>query len=294
MSDTHDDVEAIRTAVDFIKAQGYKNSRIVHAGDLSLRPYTRASLDRLRKSRDVGSFIDEKKAHNNQMLNEVKAIFDASGMPYTVTSGNYDGNDDLAAVFGDANLHLATTMFGDVKVAGYGSAGANPPHIGLLEQFGEITRFDDRELYRFLVKERPTIGIIHTPPQGMCDDMYDGQNVGTPATTKYLSENPGMKLVISGHIHEAGPNGNNPHGVKGVRAMKHANGELSIVVNPGNLGRFEIVNPNTLDPGRQFDYGTFISVDVDDTGKPSDIVQYSLQTNDHSVGQIRKIGHYRF
>jgi len=288
MSDTHDDVEAVNAAVDFAASQGLKNSRLVHCGDFSLRPYSLEDLRALARTRDVNAFKTAKKRTNNQTLNEMKRIFDTSEIPYTVVPGNYDG--DLDDIFGEANIHLRTAQFGNLRVAGYGGADANPPHIELLEEMGEITRFDHGELYRHLMKTNPTIAIIHNPPQGLCDDMYNGKNAGTPATTKYIVENGGIKLVLSGHIHEAGPNANNPDGIFGLaQAKRSQNGEVITVINPGNLGRFELIHPRTLDTIRTFDYGTFVRVDVKDDGTPAHLTQYTVQKEGRRIGDVREI-----
>jgi Icc-related predicted phosphoesterase len=296
MSDTHDDLEAVARAVDFAKSEGKEGSRIVHVGDLALRPYTKESLDKLVKDRDFENFILEKREHNEGVLSEYKDILNSSGMPFTVIPGNYDGN--LNEIFGDADIHNKIDDWNGVRVIGYGAGGnldeewIGPGHMQLLVKLGEIEMFNGKELDNLLKKNKPSIAVIHNPPYGFCDDMFNGEHVGTPTTTRYMQENDGLKLVLSGHIHEAGPNANNPNGVNGISGIQRESGERTIVVNPGNLGRFGILNPQTLDSVREFDYGTFVRVDIEEDGEPVRVKQYSVQEDNNTIGKVREIGDF--
>lgn len=302
-SDIHDDTEALAAFTDFAQAQ--QADRILLLGDLSLRPYTAQDLQTLLAQQTeqgiprsaVQTFIDAKNRHNTTTLNEMKRILDHSGISYHVIPGNYDGS--LTGVFGAHDLHLKTTQFGEAKVAGYGGADAFPPHIQLLVDLGQITSFNHQELYNFLMQEKPVIGIIHNPPNEMCDNMYNGQNVGTPATVAYIAHQQ-PKLILSGHIHEAGPNGNNPAGVKGITGCETA-GKRTIVVNPGNLGRFDLMRMPTLETTMSFDHGTFSEVHIEADGTPTKAVHYSVQPEkefrqrgltDRHVGPVRELAEY--
>ncbi|MBS3074639.1 metallophosphoesterase family protein [Candidatus Pacearchaeota archaeon] len=291
ISDTHDDLEAVARAVDFMKAEGLKNSRIIHVGDLSLRPYTLLAWQQLLKSGDVEEFRKAKRTHNEGILREYKRILDASGMPYTTIPGNYDG--PLGEVFGDKDIHNKALNLEGITVAGYGGGGnLDDDWIGQgnlvpLYRMGEIQLFDPKELRTLLEKENPQIAVIHNPPYGLCDDMHNGKHVGTPTSRRYLQEDNNLRLVLSGHIHEAGPNGNNLNGVGGVNGIEKKNGEACIVINPGNLGRFELIDPETLETARQFDYGTFVRVDVEDDGAPEKLLQYTVQEEWRRIGQVR-------
>lgn len=302
-SDIHDDVEALQAFADF--AQAEQADRIFLLGDLSLRPYTRQHLDDLMESTKsqgftkelVEKFIKDKKSHNKQVLDAMKGLLDKTGIDYLVIPGNYDSS--LNQVFGEKDLHLKTANLGEARLGGYGGADAFPEHILLLVKLNQIQNFDHNELYKFLKQEQPEIGIIHNPPRGFCDDMFNGDNVGTTATTKYILENS-PKLILSGHIHEAGPNGNNPHGTKGIAGYQNQNnGKRTIVVNPGNLGRFEIIN-ESLDKVIDFDHGTFSRVDTEEDGTPIRVVHYSIQPKEQvgqrgikrTLGNVRQLANY--
>jgi Icc-related predicted phosphoesterase len=194
-------------------------------------------------------------------------------------------------------LHLRTTQWGEAKVAGYGGADAYPEHIELLARLQQIVPFDHQQLLRFLSQERPDIGLIHNPPQGFCDVLYDGRNVGTAATTAYIVRTM-PKLILSGHIHESGPNGNNPKGVEGIAGFEK-DWKRTVVVNPGNLGRFELVTTN-LETVMDFDHGTFSQVDIEADGTPVKVVHYSVQPESQfrqkgisrTLGPVRTVEEY--
>ena len=286
-SDIHDDLEALAAFADFAKSQ--EADRLLLLGDLSLRPYTAEALSIAVQTNDVPAFIRAKETHNGKTLSGMKAVLDRSGIQYHVIPGNYDGS--LVKIFGERDLHARTAQFGGAKVMGYGGADAFPPHIALLVRLGEITPFDHQELFDLLKKETPAIGLIHNPPRNLCDDMYNGENVGTPATLRYIIENH-PKLVLSGHIHEAGPNGNNPNGARGIRAVE-IDGKKTLVVNPGNLGRFEIIDEITLATEKQFPYGTFSEVHLEDDGTPTKVAHYSVEERpSRTIGKVRKLAEY--
>ena len=288
-SDIHDDVEALRVFADYAGAK--EADRILVLGDFSLRPYTVEDLWELSERRDQKKdFIRKKDQHCGQVLREMKGVLDSTGIPYQVIPGNYDGNRLLEEVFGDRNVHKRNFDLGEAKAFGYGGADANPQHIIFLERMGETTHFDHQELFNLLMFNQPDVCMIHNPPLNLCDDMFNGQNVGTPATTEYIRRSQ-PKLVLSGHIHEAGPYGNNPKGVRGISGVE-INGRRTIVVNPGNLGRFELMKFPSLETMMAFDHGTFVEMNIEADGTPRDVKQYSLQERRGSVGEVRTLEEY--
>lgn len=289
ISDLHDDFEAVAAFLDYAQAQ--EADHVLCAGDFGLRPYTAESLEKLMTTNDTETFIKEKNAHNNLKLNQMKDLFDASGIPYFCVPGNYDPL--LEHIFGEHDLHQKTAQLYDINIAGYGGADAWPQQISLLVQLDEITKFDHEGLYNFLTEHKPDICLVHNPPEGLCDDMFNGQNVGTLGTTEYISEHQ-PKLVVSGHIHEAGPLGNNPNGICGLRGILHQNGKHTLIVNPGNLGRFELLHMPSLETHMQFDYGTFCHVEMEDDGTVKKLVQYTLSAPDRNIGTVKQLRDFDF
>ncbi|MBR9683076.1 hypothetical protein GOV03_00875 [Candidatus Woesearchaeota archaeon] len=290
-SDIHDDVEALAQFADYAQAQDA--DRLLVLGDFSLRPYTSNDLAQLKKTENVPEFIQAKRKHTQNILGEMKDLLENTEIPYSVIPGNYDSNHDIEVVFGDHNLHKKDTKFGEALVYGHGGANAFPHHIGLLVQLREIEILDNQELFDSLERIRPDIALTHTPPHLLCDDQYDGQNMGTPAITQHIV-NCAPRLILSGHIHEAGPLGNNPNEAHGIRAFQKpsVDEDITFVLNPGNLGRFEGVHPHTLDPIQKFDYGTFLRVDVMDDGIPTKVIMYSLQTTDRTIGEVKTLAEH--
>jgi len=286
-SDVHDDVEALAKFTDY--AQSERADRILIAGDLSLRPYSRKDLESLLVTKDVPAFLKAKRNHNSAVLKEMKGVLDKSGIAYNVVPGNYDG--DFEDIFNEKNLHLKSEQIDGFKISGYGGADAYPQHIGLLVDLNEIIAFDPNELYSFLRKERPDVILSHDPPNQFCDNMFNGRNAGTMALTKFMAAFF-PQLVISGHIHESGPGADNPQHNCGIATMGEE--EQTVVLNPGNLGRFELLQFPSLETGMQFDYGTFIKVDLENNGKPAKVKQYAMQDLNRTVGRIRQIREHSF
>lgn len=152
----------------------------------------------------------------------------------------------------------------------------------------------DTDKAKKILRKFGSIDILvhHQPPYGLCDIMFDGKHVGTPTSRTYVEESSGLKLVLSGHIHEAGPTANNPKRVNGISGIDKGNGNKTIVINPGNLGRFGMLNHRTLDPTIEFDYGTFARVDIEDDGTPVRVIQYSVKESPKGIGQVRQIGDF--
>ena len=59
------------------------------------------------------------------------------------------------------------------------------------------------------------------------------------------------------------------------------------------MGRFELINPRTLETDREFDYGTFVELDIEDDGTPTRLKQYTLRTKDRNIGKIKQIEDYK-
>lgn len=293
-SDVHDDVEALDVFVDYASAD--QADEILILGDMNLRPFKAEDLiGRLEQTpkgfaiRDLEGFIQAKRNHARLVLQSMRELLDTAQIPYKVLQGNYDGDKDFEAVFGDNRMHLKKEVREYATFAGYGGAFLTPEHAQMLTEIGEIARFDHEELYRFLTEADPDVALIHNPPHQLCDDTHDGQSWGTPAATKYIVEkNP--KLVLCGHVHEAGPSGGNQNNCYGVRGIETSeDNKKTLVVNPGNIGRFEIVHPITMETQLELPYGTFVKLTVEDDYTPVKLEQYSLESPGRKIGKVREL-----
>lgn len=286
--DIHDDMESLEA---FSQYAGDTNpDYLLCTGDFLLRPYTIDSLGKLNEhSNNKSEFIKEKKLYSNKKLSQMKAILDKTQIPLLTVAGNYDpGNEDksLENIFKASFIDAKTAKIGEATILGYGGASAYPPHIHKLVEMGQIKDLNQVSLYNSLKENNPDIVLLHNPPLGLTDNLFNGYNVGSQAATKYIVEDK-PKLVIAGHIHEAGPLGNNPKQVKGLAAY-----EQTVVLNPGNLGKFELINDSTLEKNMEFDYGTFIEVYIEDNGVPTKVIAYSIKEQNGKIGNIQKLAEY--
>lgn len=294
--DVHDDVEAMKKFVDYAAAQ--RADGIFFDGDFSLRPYKKEDLADLLAQRTaegipkdaIRKFIVAKRKTNGQLLSQMKDVLDSSEVPYIVVPGNYDPPSEN--IWGEKDLHMKVRRSGETRFFGYGGADAWPQHIGLLNQMGEISPYDQQQLYDGLCQSNPDVVLLHNPPLGLCDNLFDGKNVGSKAAAQYIFERT-PKLVIAGHIHEAGPLGNNPAKVKGMKGIRKGE-KKTLVINPGNLGRFELVKMPSLETQMRFPFGTFMHVELEDDGTPKLVVHYSMTGPEgkDKISEVREIDRY--
>ncbi len=287
LGDSHDDLEALAKATDFIQSQ--EADLVFHLGDFSLRPYTVEALTEVRNTKDISSFIPKVRKHNDTQLLENKKILDDMDINYIVIPGNYDPL--VEHIFKEKNLHLKSALLGETKISGYGGANAVPLHILALHELGEITPYNDEQAYNFLKAEQPHIAMLHNPAQKFVDCMFNGERSGSKEITKYiLEEQP--QLILSGHVHESGPLGNNPKNIKGISRYTHKTGKTTHAINPGNLGRFEMVDFPSLQTKIEFPFGTFSHVEIEDDGTPTKVVHYSLHDPEKAIGDVKVIKEY--
>lgn len=291
-SDIHDDLSALAVFTDFVQAQGAAGMFVL--GDLSLRPYTKKSLDDFLLTKDAETFIAEKRAHTHSMYTELNAILKQTGIPYWVIPGNYDSKWEFETVFGKQNAHKWQFYLEDARVLSYGGSDVSAPHLNILFRLGELVPFNEPELRSQLEATQPGLILVHTPPLEMCDNRYDGGHMGALELGKYLI-NPDLekspKLILCGHVHEAGPSGRNPNSIKGVVGYQHPKtGQFTWVVNPGNLGKFELVDPSSLRPLMYIPHRTFVSVDLERDGTPRKVVQYALADDNKNIQKLAEFG----
>lgn len=296
LGDIHDDLEALARACDYISANGA--DRVVVLGDILLRPYAASDWAAVEGSRDPGGsvpavavqqFIEAVWAQSGRTLLQAKTLLDKTGVPYDVLPGNYD--IPLEPYFRGAVLHGASCEVGQIRMAGYGGAGVIPQHLAPLDELLMITPYADDALYSLLSVEDPDIIALHTPPYGLCDIMYDGSHSGSPAAARLVAEKK-PEVVLCGHIHEAGPLAQNPARVGGLVRVNHPGGLHTYVVNPGNLGRFELVRFPTLETALQMPFGTFACIEMDDDGRLRRLDQFLLSGPDRSISDVRLLDRY--
>lgn len=312
-SDLHEDFEALAVAADF--AQAKNADKIIISGDLNLRGYTQQDLESLICDKNKPRFRQSVVDKTTNIYNQFKAILDKSGIQYLVVPGNYD-TTSIESVFKSHNLDRKTINENGIKYFGYGGGEQTPAHIANLEDlFSEkplVVVFDGKELYQKLHAEKPEIIITHQPPQGLLDYTVFQQHWGTSATTQYLKDcqktNVAMpKLILIGHVHESGPYANNAKGFNGIAKF----GE-TIVINAGNLGRFDLIDPKTMssitdrvllrgrspsavsDKEKILDWGTFAEIDAEENGTVKSVAFYSIMSSDKkSTTAAKEIAKYK-
>lgn len=305
ITDVHEDFDAVKVVADYAQALG---ARIVLSGDMNLKGYTRSDLDAYKTTRDRAQLRKAVLNGTGEVYSTFKSILDGSGVPYMVLPGNYDSSA-VETVFGEHNLDRKTQTVSGIKYLGFGGGQQTPMHIAYLEDiFNDgslIARFDEDELSLLLRKEQPTVAVTHQPPEGFLDYTVFRQHWGTPVLTQYLIE-ASPKLVLVGHVHESGPMGNNAKGYKGIAKVGD-----TVLVNSGNLGRFDLIDAQTMDaitgrilcrgrdprtvPEREkvLDWGTFGVIDQDTDGTVTSVAFYSVMSPDKkTVNPIRELARH--
>ncbi|RJQ17183.1 hypothetical protein C4573_03970 [Candidatus Woesearchaeota archaeon] len=182
--DTHDDKKAFARA----KEKAKQVDIAVCIGDLSVF------------QRDIDYFLKELNSFPVHVL---------------LVHGNHEDLDSLKKQCEKYdNIFLIHDGFykkDDVMFLGYGGGGFSTTDA----------YFEERaKVYKQLTKGR-TVFVLHQPPYGKVDTLYDGSHVGNKSFTRFIEEVQPV-LVICGHIHE-------------TFKEKGSIGE-SLVVNPGPDG----------------------------------------------------------
>ena len=312
-SDVHEDFESLTVAADF--AQAKNADKIIVSGDLNLKGYTQQNLESLICDRNKSKFRQSIIDKTTDTYNQFKTILDKSDIPYLLVPGNYDMTN-IESVFGNHNLDRKTINENGIKYFGYGGGEQTPMHIANLEDLLSekplVIVFDENELYQKLHNEKPNIIITHQPPQGLLDYTVFQQHWGTTATTQYLNDcqnnnNALPKLILVGHVHESGPYANNAKGFNGIAKFNS-----TVVVNAGNLGRFDLIEARTMssitgrvllrgrspaavsDREKILDWGTFAEIDAEEDGTAKSVTFYSIMSPDKkNINTIKEMANYR-
>ena len=130
------------------------------------------------------------------------------GPPVLIVPGNMDHRDvvpDLWEKAGFIVLHQSSFRHKEYGFLGMGGMIAKD-----LRRLGDPNRYyhRDDEVYSVLEKAyqevagtRAKIVIVHQPPRGACDILYNGERSGSSELRRFI-ENYQPDLVLCGHIHE--------------------------------------------------------------------------------------------
>lgn len=131
------------------------------------------------------------------------------GAPVLIVPGNMDHRDVVPGLWvqsGLQMLHRSFSRHADIGFLGMGGIVARDP-----KRLGDPARYyhQDSEVYETLaafypkiVDARIKIIIVHQPPRGAQDTLYNGESSGSVSLRNFVEEYQ-PDLLLCGHIHEA-------------------------------------------------------------------------------------------
>jgi Icc-related predicted phosphoesterase len=149
--------------------------------------------------------------HNGSHKKEampVAAALARLGPPVLIVPGNMDHKDvvpDLWSEAGFIMLHRSFFRHGDYGFLGLGGMAARDPR-----RLGDPARYyhRDEEIYRIMAAAYPKISgtkykiiVVHQPPLGAQDRLYNGESSGSVCLRRFIEEYQ-PDLLLCGHIHE--------------------------------------------------------------------------------------------
>ncbi|MCU0637714.1 MAG: metallophosphoesterase family protein [Methanothrix sp.] len=171
----------------------------------------RAMLDRFQDiDADVIAFCGD--LHNAGCMETARPAAMALarlGPPVLIVPGNMDHKDYAASLWKEAGLHMLDGSYcqmGSVGFIGMGGMVARDPR-----RLDDPARYyhRDEEVYHTLSKCHREISgaavrivLVHQPPCGAQDTLYNGQISGSSGLRRFLEVHQ-PDLLICGHIHEA-------------------------------------------------------------------------------------------
>lgn len=303
VTDIHEDLEALATALDFFSAK--EVNFVACTGDLLLEPY---SIDGWKAYLETGSrltFREHVFDRAKKIYGEFKGLFDSCTIPYAVIAGNYD-TTNLEEVFGDRYIHQKILEFQGLRFGGFGGGSPQPSYnlrviemnAGLMPSRRVIQEFNQGYLYSFLIEHKPDVFLCHNPAKGILDCTLFGEHWGSDAFRSYIDrtcslESTAVKTCLVGHVHESGPLGNNPRHAEGMYRQGY-----TVTSNAGNLGRFTFFEKETMQPEQGYEkgkigWGTFAILMLDAQGKTTKVSQYILRGEDpKNVGNVQLYAEY--
>jgi Icc-related predicted phosphoesterase len=131
------------------------------------------------------------------------------GLPVLIVPGNMDHRDVAPDLWDEAGLrmlHRSSFCFDDLGFLGMGGMVAKDPR-----RLGDPARYynNDIEVYEILaavyqniIDARIKIVVVHQPPRGAQDTLYNGESSGSTGLRRFVEEYQ-PDLLLCGHIHEA-------------------------------------------------------------------------------------------
>lgn len=157
-----------------------------------------------------------------------------------IVPGNMDPRifaEDLWRSHGLIPIHRSKLVVGNVGFVGMGGMVARNPR-----RIGDPTRYyhSDEDLYGTLTDllrsirdlERRVV-VVHQPPRGVRDRLYNGELSGSVGLRRVIEEHQ-PDLVICGHIHED-------------RGASRLGGTLVVNVGEARMGHAALIDLNDLD-----------------------------------------------
>jgi len=185
-----------------------KPLRILGLADLHDR------IEKLDKVREIDADLivfcgDLHNAGNRETARHTAYALACQGPPVLIVPGNMDHRDfvpDLWEAAGLLMLHRSSFCLEDVGFLGMGGMTAKSPR-----RLGNPARYyhQDDEVYEILAtayqdisNARIKIVVVHQPPRGAQDTLYNGESSGSVSLRRFVEEYQ-PDLLLCGHIHEA-------------------------------------------------------------------------------------------
>lgn len=168
-------------------------------------------LDRLKEiDADLIAFCgDLHNACSRETARHTAFALACLGPPVLIVPGNMDYRDfvpDLWEAAGLLMLHRTSFCLGDVGFLGMGGMTAKSPR-----RLEDPARYDHRDdevyetlsaAYQDISNTRIKIVVVHQPPRGAQDTLYNGESSGSVSLRHFVEEYQ-PDLLLCGHIHEA-------------------------------------------------------------------------------------------
>jgi Icc-related predicted phosphoesterase len=165
--------------------------------------------DRIEKLDQVRKIDADLNAGNRETARHTAYALACQGPPVLIVPGNMDHRDfvpDLWEAAGLLMLHRSSFCHEDVGFLGMGGMTAKSPR-----RLGNPARYyhQDDEVYEILAaayqdisNARIKIVVVHQPPRGAQDTLYNGESSGSVSLRRFVEEYQ-PDLLLCGHIHEA-------------------------------------------------------------------------------------------